>query len=115
VEPVKAGDLRHRVEIQSSTAARGQSGATLPAWNTSVPFAYARAKIEPLSAREVFAAEAASAEVTHRITIRYLAGLKTDMRIKHGTRYFDVVGIRNIEERNAWLELLCVEGRTAGA
>lgn len=103
---MKAGSLRHRVVVEQKTAtADGYGGSTL-AWTT---FATVWAAIEPVSGREYFQAQQFQAAVTHKVTIRYLSGINTTMRVKHNSRVFNIHSILNIEERCRELVLMCEE------
>ena len=45
-----------------------------------------------------------STEQTHRINIRYIDGVESTMRIKYGTRYFEIIGNPiNYMEQNKYL------------
>ena len=82
---IAAGKLRHRVAIQNY-AYIGQdpvTGAEQREWQT---FHECWASIEPLSAREFIAAQANQSKVTARITVRYVGGLNSTMRIQHTVR-----------------------------
>lgn len=109
------GTFRHQVDVQRSTATRGSSGSVPPTWNETDPFARARMSITPLSARETLSNLSIGVETTHRLTGWWIPGITADMRIRFGSRYFDIISIRNIGEQNTWMELLCREGRTPGA
>lgn len=112
---MRAGLLRHEIIIQSSTEAAGSSGDPRPRWDEVTPFATVWASVEPLTARETILADGVNSEMTHRIQMRYLAGLTSKHRIKFGARYFDILGVRNIDERGERMELLCREGKSYGS
>lgn len=106
----KAGEFRHSIVLQSPTGSRNAVGERSTSW-TSV--ATVRAKIEPLTANQRFIAAQANSEVSHRVTVRYdssIAAIDGSWRVKFGGRYFVIDGVRNIEERNKIIELLCKEG-----
>jgi head-tail adaptor len=45
-----------------------------------------------------------------RVTIRYLAGVTTEMRVLFGTRVLQIVGIQDLDQRRRALVLLtCLE------
>jgi len=67
------------------------------------------ASIEPISGREYFSAQTTQADVTHRINLRYVAGVKPKMRVKYGSRIFDILSVSNVDERNRELQLMCRE------
>lgn len=107
---MKAGLLRHQVTLQSPAGARDAVGERITTW-TDVATVWAR--IQPLSARELFAAAQAHAATTHRVTIRHsidVAAIDAAWRVQFGSRVFVVDGVRNIDERNREIELLCTEG-----
>ena len=54
-------------------------------------------------------------QVTHRIKMRYVAGLTNKMRLVFGTRTFDILDIDNVEERNVEMILTCKEGKSKGS
>lgn len=88
---LKAGRLRHRVDIQSRSNVQDPvTGEITTTWVntwTAVP-----AAIEPLSAREFIAAQAVQSMVTARITLRYRAGLDASMRIVHNGTIYNPAG-----------------------
>ena len=101
-----AGRLRHRIEIQRAATGHNPHGGVQEDWQT---LATRWAAIEPFRARELFAAQQVQSQVTHRIWMRYFAGLQSTDRIKFGERIFNIDGIRNIDERNRELEVFCME------
>jgi SPP1 family predicted phage head-tail adaptor len=48
--------------------------------------------------------------VSHKITIRFRSGITAKMRIKFGTRMFNIRSVINIEERSRWIEIMADEG-----
>jgi SPP1 family predicted phage head-tail adaptor len=114
---MRAGSLRQIVTIQARSTSKDSFGQQLPSWSTylsGVP-----AEIQALSGRELIAAQAVQAEVTHQITLRYHPMLADPlavaaMRIVYingaVTRYFNISAVMNIDERNRQLELMAAEG-----
>lgn len=79
------------------------------------------AAIEPLSAKDYFAAQSAQSEATTRITVRWRAGLSATQRIVHATNR-GVTTIYNptapINDRDSGLEFVtiyCSTGVNEGA
>ncbi len=109
---MQAGKLRHRVTIK-------KHGGVPPA--LSYPDSHGQkhvnwtnhatvwASVEPLSGRELLRAQEVESAVTHRVRMRYTSGVTPDMRIALSTRRFNILSIRNRDERNVELELMCVE------
>lgn len=76
---MRSGKLRHRVRLEKPDSVQNpDTGAMEPGW------ALVRrtwAAIEPLSAREFIAAQAAQSEVSARITMRYAADITAEKRL----------------------------------
>ena len=95
------GKLRHRVEVQAETATPDEGGGWASAWTTA---ATVWAMVEPLSGRERMWGGAVLGEVTHRVTMRYRAGLTPANRLVYAGRVFDLLAVRDPDERREWLE-----------
>lgn len=118
---MRAGDLRRKVLIQIRTVTQDTFGQQSVNWSdymTNVP-----ADIQPLSGRELVAAQAVNAEVTHTVVVRYSPLLADPlkvaaMRIIYSnadvTRYFNVLASMNVDERNKQIDLMTVEGLNKG-
>jgi SPP1 family predicted phage head-tail adaptor len=103
---MRIGKLRHKITIQEYSAARDSFGAETEGWNDK---ASVFASITPISGKEYFASQQLNAEVTTKITIRYLEGITPKMRVVFGDRIFEIVSVLNFEERNVELNLMCKE------
>jgi SPP1 family predicted phage head-tail adaptor len=113
---MQAGQLRKRILIQSPPTGQNAYGEPLTTW---ADVATVWAEITPLSARELFAAQAVQSETSHKITVRYraeFANPKTvaGMRVVHSGRIFNITGAINIDERNRTVELSATEGLNLG-
>lgn len=106
MKPAKAGQLRHRIAIQTIDTTRDAVGGQATSYTTVTTVWGA---IRPLNGREVFNAQAADADVTHEITIRHYSGLTPKHRLYHDSRAFNIESIRNIEERDRLMICLCKE------
>lgn len=98
--------LRHRVTIQNKVTLPDGYGGVTSTWQD---VATVWASVEPLNGRELYAAQQVKAELTHRIRIRYMSGIKPEMRIAFDNRTFEIEAIIDPEERHESLELLCSE------
>lgn len=65
--------------------------------------------LDPISGREFYTAEQSQSEVTHKVRIRYRAGLETAMRIDLSGRKFEIQSIIDWEERHESMLLMCKE------
>jgi len=99
--------LPHRVRIERQSETLDSVGQLEDSWSL---VAVVAARVEPLTSREIQSGEAANMQTSHRITIRYLSDITTDMRVIFNARTLQIIGIRNVEERNVYQELTCLEG-----
>ena len=100
------GKLRHRIEIQNYTTTDDDFGQPIKTWMArDTVWAW----IRPMSGNEQLTAKQVTAEITHKVTIRYHATITVTDRIKFGSRYFDINFIGNFDERNVFMELMCKE------
>jgi len=89
------------VEIQEVTSSPDAMGQPTISWGTTQS---AWAQILPLTARELYFTKTVRPETTHRITLRYFAGLTSANRLKMGSRIFNILGLINENElKKTWL------------
>ena len=99
--------LRHRVTFQKPSGKTTNSmGETVPVY---INFATVWASVQPFKGREYHEAQKIRAETTYKITMRYLAGVTPDMRIKHHNKTLEIQSILNIDERNVELQIIASE------
>ena len=103
---MRAGEMRHRVAIQSRQDIRDAAGQPRPIWST---LATVWASYEPLSGRETIQARIAMSEATCRWRIRYYPGLTPRHRVMWGARVFDINSVADVDGRHDEMELLCTE------
>jgi SPP1 family predicted phage head-tail adaptor len=103
---MRAGKLRNRIELQRVTRGKNRLGESIDDWKT---FSIVYASIDPIAGSEPFIGGQTRADVTHKVTVRWVAGLTAKDRIKYGSRIFDIDAVLNPEERNEELTLLCHE------
>jgi len=111
---IAAGKLRHRIQIQAHQYI-GQDPMTGEEQRGWVMVRECWASIEPLSARDLIAAQAAQSKATARITIRYADDIDASMRIRHVRRgkevIYEIDGV--LEDPVSGLEyltLICAKG-----
>ncbi len=103
-------DMRHSIVIQSPNPTTDAGGGRGDPWATPIVFATVRASIVPFGGREILHSMQLQDSVTHKVTMRYKAGVIAKMRIKFGTRIFNIRRVINVEERNRFYEILAEEG-----
>jgi SPP1 family predicted phage head-tail adaptor len=111
---VNAGRLRHRVTFESLTVVLDSDGAQDEAWVDAFGMPIS-AEIEPLSGRELIAAQAVQSKVSVRIKVRYRTGFLASMRAVHrGTIYNIEAVVPDPDSGIRGITLLCSTGVNEG-
>ena len=104
---MRAGWLRHRVEVLAKEASRDSFGAEVITWVTA---ATVWASVEPLRGREYIEAKQGQVEVSHRVVMRSFPAVDSSMRLRlDGGRVLEIESVINPLERGERLELMCRE------
>ncbi len=104
---INAGQLRHRVVIQARTLSDTAGGGQTESWSTH---ATVWARVEPVSGRELMEAQQLEARVSHKVTIRALDTVTSEMRISHGSRSLNIESVLRINnELGEAMMLMCSE------
>lgn len=107
---MRSGELRQTLYLQSQTSAYGNPGA----WSNVATNPLVRCSMKHTSAKEPEGRSGERAQAGLTITMRYRADVTTSHRFFDGTsRYFDITGIMNTDERNKQL-VISVEERANG-
>jgi SPP1 family predicted phage head-tail adaptor len=104
--PVRAGRLRHRLEIQKPIEARDAMGGVTITWDNVVE---RWGSIEPVNAREINEGSKVEERITHRIRMRHHANIAPSWRIVNRGKIYNVIGIRDIDERRKVIEIQAVQ------
>jgi len=108
---MQAGKLRHRVELkQVINEQDNQSGANIETWQT---LASVWASIEPLSARDFIAAQAAHNQISARAVIRYRPQITAGMRLIHSSAVYLIEGV--LPDKQSGQEYLTLLLKTDGS
>ena len=102
---MRAGLLRHRVTIQVLSATQDTLGESSKVYQDA---AVVWASINPVSGKEMLAAQQVRPDVTHKITMRYRSIGPKD-RIVYDNRVFNIEAIINFAEQNRMLEIMAIE------
>ena len=102
---IDPGRLRERVTIQQAAESRNALGETVQSWGT---FAERWASVEGVTAREALAAGQLEVSITHRVRLRYVAGLTQQMRLIWRGRTLEIVSLLEHNNRSEH-ELVCQE------
>jgi SPP1 family predicted phage head-tail adaptor len=114
---MRSGQLRHQVTIQTSSVTQSSTGALTTTWAAFATDIWA--DIEPISGREFFSSQQVQSNVTTRVRIRHLAGVREKMRVKYVNRdsetlYYDIEAVLPVNERGAEMHLMCVKRGAEG-
>lgn len=102
---MRAGRLRHRVELLRPQITRDALGAAVTEW---VPADTVWAGVEPLVGRELHAARQEHSEISVRVVMRYRADVAADWRLRRGAETMELVAPPiNPDMRNRELQLMC--------
>ncbi|MDN5519194.1 phage head closure protein [Pseudomonas sp.] len=108
---MRAGDLRHRIEIQHKVTPRNPETLEFgePEWTM---LAKVWAQVAPLSARDLLAAQAAQSEATARMVIRHRFGVLPTMRILYRDEVYSIEGppLEDPESGREYLTILVSKG-----
>lgn len=100
---MRAGQLRHRLELWAKQPGRDSNGEEVENW---VKVATVWGALEPLSSREFEAGDKEHGQITHRIRVRAQAlQPKPHQQIRFQGRVFDLDPGQNVAERDRELIL----------
>lgn len=105
----RTSDYRHNITVEKPTRTKDDTGATSVVWST---YCTVMAEIYHAKGKERSSDGKLLSVGTYTIGFRHdsrTAGITHDMRVKHGTRVFDIEEINNVEERNQKFVLSCKE------
>lgn len=109
-EQIEAGSLRHYVTIEHKVeVAKGQRGDPKGIWTAlyeDVP-----ALIEALTGKQLEITRQLVPTATHRVTLRYHAGVTAQMRVAYRGKYLNVEYVAEGDYRLRYQELTCTEQR----
>lgn len=110
---MRAGALRHRVELQQPTETRDSHGGVRQTWAT-VQTVYA--SVEPIGGKEYFAAQQVQSDTTHRVRLRWNPDFTptTKWRVRYDGRDFDIEAVIEMFERQREWHLMCKERHQDG-
>ena len=104
---MKYSGMNHRLEFERRTEVGDDFTGMESTWDR---LGEAWGKIEPLTGQERTILQQINADVSHKITTRYLEFTVMPLdRITFGMRHFEIEAVINPGEENKWLELHCKE------
>lgn len=105
---MRAGLLRHTVEIQTASKTADAIGHMTITWSTA---ATRKAQIDALRGDEYTAAQQLESKVTHRVRMRHYSGLTSADRLywTEEAKTFDIVAVCPVGPKRRMMEVMCVE------
>lgn len=104
---MRAGRLRHRLELQQAETVQDEFGQPIKTWVTRKTVWGA---IEPLSGKEYFSQSAMQNEAKVRIVIRSHPDIDSDWRILARGKTYAIESVLNLDERDRQMTIMCLEG-----
>jgi len=105
---VDPGRLSARLELETSADVPDGQGGLLESWTA---LAELWGRIEPLRSKAGEVADAATAPITHRVTIRYRDDVRHAMRFVHRGRILVIRSLRDPDETRRYLICDCEENQ----
>lgn len=99
-EFIDPGAFRHELVLEEAELTPDGAGGHTEAWS-EVGTLFAR--IEPVSADSRFGADQTLETVTHRVTLRHRADLRSGMRLRRLSRTFDILTVHDPDETGRYL------------
>ena len=103
------GRMRYKVELQKPTNTRDTGGGLTEAFSTLTTLF---ADIEQTRGNESLKQGQVKEQTTHIFTIRYRKDIGTNMRMLYDEDAYNIRNIKNIDNRNRFLEVECELGVT---
>lgn len=116
------GSLRHRITIEQRSEGRDSAGGIDYDWEPvaiRIP-----ASIEPARVLTSFGGGQIQSDYDTLIVIRWRPGLRDTMRVvwevayelgsPNSTKYYEVMGVRVVEEKRRWVYLQCMQRQADG-
>jgi SPP1 family predicted phage head-tail adaptor len=102
---IDPGRLRERVTIQQASENRNAMGEVVQSW---VTFAERWASVDGLSSREFLLQGQQQSEISHRVRLRYVPGMRNTMRFLWRGRVLEITSLLEHNNRSEH-EALCTE------
>lgn len=106
---LSAGKFDRRIVIEQAVETQDEAGGVVQAWST---YKTVWARFVTQTGREFFAAKQVNTALDQLISIRYVSGLNAKMRVKYGSRIFNIIAPPiDVNEAHEEIKLMCEELR----
>ena len=109
---VNPGELNRKVTVYKEDLSPDGGGGQLDKWKTKagwIKVCDVWASLRPASEKAVAFAGQWQVEVTHTVLVRFTDKIKEKYAIDYQGRRMDIRTIRNLDEADQYLQLLCEE------
>lgn len=93
---MRAGRLDEPITIEQNTPGQDSAGGVTESWST---YTSTRAEVIEMTASERFRSSQRYNSTVARFNIRYTPGITMKMRIVYNTKYWRILGIREMKRR----------------
>ncbi len=100
------GELRARLVLEGPVETPDRAGGVTRSWT---PLASVWGDVATLNAQQRLEADQIGQTVTHRLTLRWRAGLSTKQRLRRGSQIFLIRGVQDPDDRRRRLVCNCEE------
>jgi len=101
---INAGELRHQVTFLVPQAGKDAAGGPLPLVSGDTAWA----SVEFVSGKNQFGGATFVAEATHKISMRYRAGVTDSWQVQFAGTNFKILYIDDVQQRRIRLDLYCM-------
>lgn len=98
-----------QIDIQQNTPTYNSYNEPIESWVGVTGLTSLWASMITTGGREYYAAQKLNAETSAVFKLGYVTGITTTMRVKYGSRYFDILNVNNKDEKFEYLLLSCKE------
>jgi SPP1 family predicted phage head-tail adaptor len=98
------GGRRHLITFQVPQPGKDATGGPLPFVDGDTTWS----KIEFTSGKNQFGGQTFVAEATHKINMRYRAGVLANWQVRFATTIFQILYVDNVDQAGVDLDLYCV-------
>ena len=98
--------LIHTLTLKANSPAQHAQGEPVDNWSGSTTI---KARIQPVGGGEEFTGGRRTVRATHKIFSRAATAITARNRLVYGSRTFDVLNVRNIDEAGRHYEIDCLE------
>jgi SPP1 family predicted phage head-tail adaptor len=101
-----AGKYRHPITFQKQSTTKNEYGERINVWTD---YATSRAGFSMISGKENVNSLEIMSEITHKLTIRYMPNITSDLRISYNNKYYKILSVHDYQEMHKEIQLLVKE------